>query len=92
MIVMVRRKQIRSRGKFSFSKYFQNLNEGDSVAIVKEISVDSSFPERLQGRTGVVKGKRGNSYIVSLKDSNKLKEYIVEAVHLKKIKRIEKEQ
>lgn len=86
MIVMARRKEIRSRGKFSFSKYFQTLKEGDSVAIVKERSVDSRFPTRIQGRTGVVKERRGQSYVVSLKDINKPKEYIVGGVHLKKIK------
>ena len=71
------------------SKYFQKLEEGDSVAVVKEISVDSNFPSRLQGRTGRVKGKRGNFYVIGLKDQAKEKEYIIEAVHLKKIKRIE---
>ena len=51
---MVNRKGIRTRGKLQLSRYFQNLKKGDYVAVLKERSVDSSFPERLQGRTGVI--------------------------------------
>jgi ribosomal protein L21E len=53
--------------------------------LVREVSLDANFPERLQGRTGVVIGKRGRSYLVKLKDQNKEKEYLIEAIHLKKI-------
>jgi large subunit ribosomal protein L21e len=89
---MVRRKEIRTRGKFSFKRYFQKFQEGDSVAVVKERSLFPNFPERLQGRTGVVEGKRGRSYIVKIKDQNKPKQYIIEPIHLKKIKQAEKKQ
>ena len=83
---MVRRKEIRKRGKISLSQLFQRLNEGDNVAVVRERSIDMNFPERLQGRTGVVVGKRGRFYVVKIKDLNRTKEYIIEAIHLKKIK------
>lgn len=82
---MVQRKRIRTRGKLSLSRYFQELKEGDRVAIVKEASVASSFPERMQGRTGVVEGKRGNSCIIRVKDHEKEKVFIVSPIHLKKI-------
>ena len=89
---MVRRKEIRTRGKFSFSKYFQKFKEGDSVAVVRERSLFPNFPDRLQGRTGVIEGKRGKAYIVLIKDQNKPKQYLIEPIHLKKIKQIEKTQ
>ena len=82
---MTKRKPIRSRGKIPLSRYFQNLKEGDSVAVIKESSVHSTFPTRLQGRTGKVVMKRGRSYVVEIKDQNKPKTFIIEPVHLKKV-------
>ena len=86
---MVRRKNIRERGKIQLSKYFQEFKKGEHVAIVKERSIASAFPERMQGRTGTVEGKRGKSYIVKIFDQKKEKTFIVEPIHLKKIKTIE---
>ena len=82
---MVRRKNIRLRGKVSLSKYFQKFEENDSVAVKREISINASFPKRLQGRTGVVKGKKGKAYIIKLKDQAKEKEFLIQPIHLKKI-------
>lgn len=83
---MVKRKKIRTRGKIQLSRYFQSLKEGDRVAVIKEHSVDSVFPERLQGRTGVVAGKRGRAYIIKMMDHDKEKKFIIESIHLRKIK------
>jgi ribosomal protein L21E len=82
---MVRRKNIRTRGKISFSNYFRKFNAGDSVAIVMERSIVNNLPKRIQGKTGKIKEKRGKFYIVNLKDQNKMKEFLVAPVHLKKI-------
>ncbi len=82
---MVGRKKIKTRGKISLSRYFQELKQGDVVAIAREPAVQSSFPERMQGRTGVVEGKRGRTYIIKVKDHEKAKTYLVAPVHLKKI-------
>ena len=89
---MPKRKSIRERGKIKFSRAFQELNEGDSVSIIIEKSMQPKFPKRMQGRTGKVFGKRGRSFLVKIKDSNKEKEFIVDPVHLKKIKMDKKEQ
>ena len=70
---MSKRKKIRTRGKLKLSKYFQEFKEGDSVAVVKEISMNPKFPKTIQGRTGKVEGKRGKSYIVKIKDLSKEK-------------------
>jgi large subunit ribosomal protein L21e len=79
-------KKTRKKGKLELSKYFQKLEKGDIVSVVREQSVRSSFPERFQGRTGVIIGKRGKSYIVNIKDQNKEKKFLIEAIHLKKLK------
>jgi large subunit ribosomal protein L21e len=83
---MAKRKKIRTRGKLPLSQYFQELKEGDKVSIVREKSVTISIPQRLQGRAGVVVGKRGRSYIVKIKDQDKEKKFLIAPIHLKKIK------
>ena len=82
----MKRKSIRTKGKLKLSRYFQELEKGDSVAVARECAVQSSFPARLQGKTGIVEGRRGKAYIVKLKDKNKEKMFLIEAIHLKKIK------
>ncbi|MAG10951.1 50S ribosomal protein L21e [Candidatus Pacearchaeota archaeon] len=83
---MSKKKSVRTRGKLQFSRQFQELKEGDNVAIVKEQAVASVFPKRLQGRTGTVQGKRGKAYLVQVKDQAKEKRFLIEPIHLKKIK------
>jgi len=83
---MVKRKSIRTRGKIQLSKYFQGLEKGDQVSITRERAVKSNFPERFQGQTGIVEGKRGKAYIIKIKDQNKEKRFLVKPIHLKKIK------
>ena len=82
---MVQRKKIRTRGKIQLSRYFQNLKEGDNVSVVRDVSIDSNFPKRMQGRTGIVVEKRGRAYVVRIMDHDKEKKFIIEPIHLKKI-------
>ena len=83
---MVKRKSNRTRGKISLSKYFQEFKKGDFVAITRERAINSNFPERFQGRTGIVEAKRGQAYLVNIKDKDKEKRFLVTPIHLKKIK------
>ncbi|MBM3233635.1 50S ribosomal protein L21e [Candidatus Pacearchaeota archaeon] len=83
---MNKRKQEREKGKIRLSIYFQELGEGDRVAIVREHSIITGFPKRMQGKTGVVESRRGKAYIVKIKDNKQEKRYIIPAIHLKKIK------
>ena len=83
---MADRKSIRTRGKIQLSRYFQELKKGDSVSVVNEKSLASSFPKRLQGRTGKVEKRIGKSYLVKIKDQTKEKDFIISPIHLKKIK------
>jgi ribosomal protein L21E len=85
---MGNKKPVRTRGKLKLSRYFQNLKEGDSVAVISEVSMHPSFPRRLQGRTGTIKRRIGKSYLTRIKDQNKEKDFIISAIHLKKIKNI----
>ncbi len=88
---MVKKKKIRRKGKLQLSKYFQEFNDGDFVAVVKEPSIQTRFPGRIQGRTGLVEGKRGRSYIIKIKDQEKEKKFLIAPIHLKRIK-IQKSQ
>jgi ribosomal protein L21E len=83
---MARKKSIRTRGKIQLSKFFQKFVKGDKVAVTREISVKSNFPERLQGRTGVIEEKKGKVYLVKIKDQEKEKSFLIEPIHLKKLK------
>ena len=85
---MAKRKTIRERSKVKFSEYFKKLEKGDIVAVSREQSEVASFPKRIQGRTGVVEGKRGASYLVRLKEFSKEKVFIIAPIHLKRIKMV----
>lgn len=80
------KKKIRERGKIRLSKYFQKFEKGNKVAVVREASIAAGFPKTIQGRTGVIESKRGKAYIVKIFDKNQEKSYIIEPVHLKRIK------
>jgi len=83
---MAGKKKVRTRGKIQLSRYFQEMKKGDFVAVVREPSVQSSFPVRIQGRTGKVEGRRGKAYMINIRDQNKEKKFLIEPIHLKKIK------
>ncbi len=78
----MKKKPARSKGKLAFSRYFQELNKGDKVAVVRELAIPANFPERLQGLTGEVEGKRGRAYFIEIKG----RKFLIEPIHLRKIK------
>ena len=82
---MLSHKSPRQKGKISFTRYFQQFKEGDFVAVAKEHSVPFQYSHRLQGRTGKVIAKRGQSYYVEISDLGKAKRYSIKPIHLKKI-------
>jgi len=79
-------KNPREKGKLKFSRYFQELQEGDRVSVDEELALQPRFPKRLQGRTGVVIGKRGDAYMVRIKNQAKEKDFLILPAHLKKVK------
>lgn len=78
-------KRMKARGKFSFMRFFQKFKEGDSVAIVRDLTFPFGYKKQIQGRTGKVIEKRGSAYFVEVKDLNKPKRYLINPIHLKKI-------
>jgi len=84
---MLKRKKIREKGKIRFSRYFQELKEGDKVSIVQDLGVRKgrNFPKTIQGRTGTVKGKRGTCCVVDIK-IGKDKRFVIHPAHLKKLR------
>lgn len=82
---MLTQKPMKQRGKVQLSRYFQEFKEGDRVAVVSELSFNPKFPKTLQGRSGIVQGKRGTSYTIKIKDVNREKTYIIHPIHLKKL-------
>jgi ribosomal protein L21E len=83
---MIKRKQLRTRGKIRLSHYFQEFKIGDKVTVIRDLALRPKFPHQIQGRTGTVEGKRGRSYIVKINDLNKEKHYIIHPTHLRKLK------
>ena len=83
---MGKRKLVRARGKLKLSRYFQEFKEGERVAVIREPAVTSSFPQRIHGRTGIVEKKQGKAYLVKIKEQDKEKKFLIEPIHLKKIK------
>jgi len=84
---MLKRRPIREKGKQPLSHIFKTLNIGDYVTLKAELcGVPVPFLKRMQGKSGKVTGKRGESYVVTIKDGNRPKQYIVPSIHLKKLK------
>ena len=82
---MLSHKRIREQGKLSLAKYFEELKEGDRVALIMNLGYKMNFPKRLHGRTGVVLAKRGRAYVVKVRDGKKEKTFIVSKVNIKKL-------
>ncbi len=82
---MLKRKRIREKGKIKFRRYFQDLKIGDRVSVVRELSLEGSFPKSIQGRSGIIEEKKGRCYVVKIK-IGKGKKFIIHPVHLKKLK------
>jgi len=82
---MPKHKHPKQKGKFSFTRFFQKLSPGDSVAVSKELSIPFPYSHRLQGRTGKIIEKRGSAYYVEIFDLNKSKKYVIKPIHLIKI-------
>jgi len=82
---MLKRKTVREKGKVGLSKLFANIQIGDTVALVRNLSFTSDFPKRFQGKTGKVSGKRGMSLIVEIYDGKRPKTLIVKRINLKKL-------
>jgi len=79
------KKPIRFKGKISISRYFQVFNEGETVTIKPEPSVQKGMPyPRFQGKKGTIIGKQGDCYKVQILDGGMKKILLAHPVHLTK--------
>ena len=82
---MLKRKTIKSKGKISFTRYFQEFKPGERVSLVRDMAFKRSFPYRAQGRTGIITGQRGAAYVIEVTDGGMKKQFMVKPIHLKKL-------
>ena len=79
------RKEKRTRGKISITKYFQSFNIGENVCLTVEPAVQKGmYHPRFIGKSGIIKSKRGKCYEVAINDIGKEKMLIIHPVHLRK--------
>ncbi len=77
-------KSVRTRGKISLSKYFQEFKEGDKVFLKAEPAIQKGmYYPRFHGKSGEIVKKRGNCYEIKIKDGRKSKIIISHPVHLR---------
>lgn len=63
------------------------FKKGDKVALRHNPSIHKGMPHpRFFGKNGVITGRRGESFLVEIKDGNKLKTLISRPEHLKSFK------
>jgi large subunit ribosomal protein L21e len=80
------KKNYPERGKIPLSRYFQEFNYGDKVALSAHSSVQKGmYFRRFHGMHGDVVGKRGECYRVLVQDGRKLKMLNVHPIHLKRV-------
>jgi large subunit ribosomal protein L21e len=79
-------KGYKDKGKVSLSKFFQGFEVGEAVILKAEPAIQKGmYYPRFHGKSGLVVGKRGECYLVQVRDKNKEKLLIIHPVHLKKV-------
>lgn len=78
------RKGPRERGKSSISRLLYEYKPGDKVVIDIDPSVHKGMPHRrYQGKVGIIIGKRGRAYEISVTQGDAVKQIIVRPEHIK---------
>lgn len=81
------RKSPRSRGKISTSRLFQEFKIGEKVRINHEPAIHKGMPHpRYKNLVGTISEKRGDSFVLTIKDGTKTKYLISRPVHLVRLK------
>lgn len=80
------RKNVRARGKVTINRHLKEFKRGQKVIIRPESSVQQGIPHRrFINRAGKIVGKKGNSYIVEVKDMTKLKRITLKPIHIQEM-------
>ena len=70
----------------TITKFLQEFKIGQRVVIALEPSSQKGMPfPRFKGKMGKIIEKRGKSYVVEIKDGNKVKKIVSRPEHLKAI-------
>ena len=78
-------KDVRTKGKVSLKRYFQEFKDGDKVYLVAEPAIQKGmYFRRFHGKAGKIVGKQGSNYYIQIKDGNKTKKVLSHPIHLKK--------
>jgi len=68
----------------AITKFLQEFRKNQKVTIVQEPASQKGMPHpRFKGEFGRIIEKRGNSYVIEIKDGNKTKKIISRPEHLK---------
>ncbi|MBI5884482.1 50S ribosomal protein L21e [archaeon] len=78
--------KMHSRCKTTINALLREFGQGARVQININPSIQAGMPmHKYQGITGVVSGRQGDAFVVSLRDQNKEKKLIVPSAHLKQV-------
>jgi len=78
------RKHPRKRGLAPLGRLLHEYSIADKVAIIIDPSVHKGQPHRrFHGKIGVVTEKRGRSYVISVRDGDKIKYLTVRPEHIR---------
>ena len=79
------KKRVKERGRILITRHLQEFNEGERVLIKPDSSVQKGIPSRrFFGKTGIVSGKRGKSYLLLVEDGKMIKQVIIPPIHLRR--------
>ena len=77
------RKNAREKGKVGLSRLLRTYNPGDKVKIKIDSSVHKGMPHRrYHGRVGIVKARRGRSYVIEVAEGNQTRTLIARPEHI----------
>ena len=78
------RRKLKKNSLTHVTDFMKEFNVGDKVLIKIDSSVQTGHPHpRFNGRSGIISGMQGNSYLVDIVDITKKKTLIVSPIHLK---------
>jgi large subunit ribosomal protein L21e len=77
------RKKPREKGKVGLSRLLRAYNPGDRVMIRIDPSVHKGMPHRrYQGRMGIVRERRGRSYVIEVAEGKQTRTLIARPEHV----------
>jgi large subunit ribosomal protein L21e len=80
-------KRVRDAGLPPLTRSFPGFEVGERASIILDPSVHGGMPHpRFNGKTGVIIGSRGSSYIIRVRDGGLQKELVSRPEHLRRMK------